>query len=319
MNLAIIIRNSIWVAPNFYNLCSIILVGILTFASVCAISSGGEIAGHAIITEIEIIDNKLNIVTDKPFIYTMLKSSDPHKIIIELPDARLGFSPKKITSDKGKIIAVIPSQTEEPLSTRLEIIFSSPVSFEDMNYYAGVGREGSHGIGVKEGREAMPAEVAVGSPKAEEKVVELKMAVPPTPEQGVVAPVAKAAMPGEKAVIPAVEVKEESAIIRPEQKVTVPVAEVKEESVFYAGVSRETPLTIATKEKAKAEPAEIATGQIAAPDETLRHVKPPAMPEEKKKPIFADKKSLYLLIIVASLLLLIILFITQCRKARKKK
>ncbi|MCG2710226.1 MAG: type IV pilus secretin PilQ [Thermodesulfovibrionales bacterium] len=100
---------------------------LLILASGCATTTGvQEERQIATLTAIDITDNTLNINADKPFTYTIYKPSDPYKAIVELPDMRLGIAAGKIKSDKAGITEIMPSQTEEPLLTTLEILLSSP-------------------------------------------------------------------------------------------------------------------------------------------------------------------------------------------------
>lgn len=190
-------------------LISIFILSILMLASGCASTGGGKSSGQgpqlAVITGIDLADNKLNIVVNKPFTYTIYKSSDPYKVIVELPDVRLGIPANKIKSDKAGITEIIPIQIEEPLSTKLEILLSSPVNVEP------VYKDNILAISVKEEAPAKIAEVTAEAPKAEEPVKEVKWAEAGKPEQ--------------KPLIPTAAVKEEPTTIKPEPKAAVPAKE----------------------------------------------------------------------------------------------
>ncbi|MDO9287707.1 MAG: AMIN domain-containing protein, partial [Thermodesulfovibrionales bacterium] len=196
---------------------------ILIFALGCATGGGkqGAVQGaqNPVLTALDITDNKLNIVVDKPFTYTIYKSSDPYKVIVELPDVRMGFAPTKIKSDKAGITEITPSQTEDPVSTKLEILLSSPVTVEP------VYKDTTLVLKVKEEPEAKGAEITSEAPKAEEKVQEVS-----APAGKVEEPVkwAEVAQPQpEQKAIPAAESKEESAVVGAEQK-AIMAAAVKE-------------------------------------------------------------------------------------------
>ncbi|MFA4920177.1 MAG: type IV pilus secretin PilQ [Thermodesulfovibrionales bacterium] len=204
---------------------------ILIFALGCATGGGkqGAVQGaqNPVLTALDITDNKLNIVVDKPFTYTIYKSSDPYKVIVELPDVRMGFAPVKIKSDKAGITEITPSQTEDPVSTKLEILLSSPVTVEP------VYKDTTLALKVKEEPEAKGAEITSEAPKAEEKVQEVsapagkveepvKWAEVAQPEQKAI-PAAEVAVAGTdpKAIIIAAAVKENDKTAKPEQKTTV--------------------------------------------------------------------------------------------------
>ncbi len=200
-------------------LCSIVMLAILIFNSGCATTGGSKGAGQAsqsaVVTGIEITDNELNIVVDKPFTYTIYKSSDPYKVIVELPDVRLGIFTNKIKSDKAGITEITPSQIDEPLSSRLEILLSTPVTVEP------VYKNTALLIKVKEEPEVKGTEIAV-TPKAEEKAEEVKS--PPEKAEEPVKEVkwTEATRTEQKVVTPTAEVKEEPVAQKPEQRVTMP-------------------------------------------------------------------------------------------------
>lgn len=103
------------------------LLAALMLTSGCATTTGvQEERQIATLTAIDITDNTLNINADKPFKYTIFKPSDPYKAIVELPDVKLGIAAGKIKSEKAGITEIMPSQTDEPLLSKLEILLSSP-------------------------------------------------------------------------------------------------------------------------------------------------------------------------------------------------
>ncbi|MEK7197626.1 MAG: hypothetical protein AAB151_08165, partial [Nitrospirota bacterium] len=191
---------------------------ILVFALGCATGGGkqGAVQGaqNPVLTALDITDNKLNIVVDKPFTYTIYKSSDPYKVIVELPDVRMGFAPNKIKSDKAGITEITPSQTEDPVSTKLEILLSSPVTVEP------VYKDTTLALKVKEEPEAKGAEITSEAPKAEEKVQEVSV---PTAKAEEPVKWAEVTQPEQKAVA-AAESKEESAAAGAEQKAIMAAA-----------------------------------------------------------------------------------------------
>ncbi|MEW6107797.1 MAG: type IV pilus secretin PilQ [Nitrospirota bacterium] len=97
----------------------------------CATTSGVKEASTtddaAIITNLQILDNKLVITSNKHFTYTVYSASDPYKTTIEIPDIALGNFTDKIASDKGGITEIIPRQTESPKkAVQLDVIFQNP-------------------------------------------------------------------------------------------------------------------------------------------------------------------------------------------------
>ncbi|KAF0145402.1 MAG: type IV pilus assembly protein PilQ [Nitrospirae bacterium] len=206
---------------------------ILIFALGCATGGGkqGAVQGaqNPVLTGIDVTDNKLNIVVDKPFTYTIYKSSDPYKVIVELPDVRMGFAPNKIKSDKAGITEITPSQTEDPVSTKLEILLSSPVTVEP------VYKDTTLALKVKEEPEAKGAEITSEAPKAEEKVQEVSV---PTAKAEEPVKWAEVAQPEQKA-IPAAESKEEPAAAGAEQK-AIMAAAVKENDTTTAKPEQKT-------------------------------------------------------------------------------
>lgn len=108
------------------------LIAFLIFIAACASTKDKKDSeqSSAVITGIDILDNKINITGDRPFTYTIYKSSDPYKVIVELPDVSLGTFTEKLKSDMAGITEISPYQTETPLSSRLEILLSSPAELE---------------------------------------------------------------------------------------------------------------------------------------------------------------------------------------------
>ncbi|MFZ3122950.1 MAG: type IV pilus secretin PilQ [Thermodesulfovibrionales bacterium] len=132
----------------------------------CATTAGvQEERQIATLTAIDITDNTLNINADKPFKYTIYKPSDPYKAIVELPDVRLGIAAGKIKSEKAGITEIMPSQTDEPLLSKLEILLSSPAGI--VPAYKGTLLT-LNIINLEEELKAKTTEKATETPKAEE-------------------------------------------------------------------------------------------------------------------------------------------------------
>jgi hypothetical protein len=115
-------------------LCALFLM--LLSASGCATAKGSAKESlkpqeYAVITGITIQDNVMTITADKPFIFTIYKPGDPYKVVVDLPDVRLGAFTTRITSQKAGITEVVPSQTESssPMA-RLEVLLQTPSSVE---------------------------------------------------------------------------------------------------------------------------------------------------------------------------------------------
>jgi type IV pilus assembly protein PilQ len=115
-------------------LCALFLM--LFSASGCATAKSSakeplKPEAYAVITGIDIQDNSMTITADKPFIFTIYKPGDPYKIVVDLPDVRLGAFTARITSHKSGITEVVPSQTESsaPMA-RLEVLLQNPSSVE---------------------------------------------------------------------------------------------------------------------------------------------------------------------------------------------
>lgn len=97
----------------------------------CATTSGvmeAELSdAAAVITDIQVLDNKLMVTSNKPFTYTMYSTADPYKTTVEIPDMNAGSFNKKIVSDKSGITEIVPEQMESPRkAVVIEVIFSEP-------------------------------------------------------------------------------------------------------------------------------------------------------------------------------------------------
>jgi len=82
-----------------------------------------------IITGIQPEDNSLSITSNKSFVYTIYKGSDPYKVTIDIPDMRVGGFTGKIVSSKAGISEIVPQQTDSPNpSVKLDITLQAPSS-----------------------------------------------------------------------------------------------------------------------------------------------------------------------------------------------
>ncbi|MDP3048283.1 MAG: type IV pilus secretin PilQ [Thermodesulfovibrionales bacterium] len=153
---------------------------LLILASGCATTTSvQEERQIATLTAIDITDNTLNITADKPFTYTIYKPSDPYKAIVELPDMRLGIAAGKIKSEKAGITEIMPSQTDEPLLSKLEILLSYPAGI--VPAYKGTLLT-LNIINLEEELKAKTTEKATETPKAEETKIAAEKEEPALPK-----------------------------------------------------------------------------------------------------------------------------------------
>ena len=83
----------------------------------------------AVISDITVQDNSLEISSNKHFVYTMYTANDPYKISIDIPDMRTGNYKNKIVSDKAGITEVIPQQTDSGSpAARIDVVLQTPSS-----------------------------------------------------------------------------------------------------------------------------------------------------------------------------------------------
>ncbi len=117
---------------RLFFLYSVILYFLVFIVSGCATT--GDVKGSSIpdesrvITAIDLQDYSATVKVNKPFSYTLYKSDDPYKLIVELLDVNAGVFTKKIISDKAGITEINPSQIESPFMTRLEILLQTPTT-----------------------------------------------------------------------------------------------------------------------------------------------------------------------------------------------
>jgi len=81
-----------------------------------------------VITAIDLQDYSVTVKVSGPFSYTLYKSDDPYKIIVELLDVSTGVFNNKIFSDKAGITEIVPSQVESPFMARFEILLQTPTT-----------------------------------------------------------------------------------------------------------------------------------------------------------------------------------------------
>ncbi|HXX81712.1 MAG TPA: AMIN domain-containing protein, partial [Thermodesulfovibrionales bacterium] len=95
----------------------------------------GESPGVTAITGINVQDEALEIKGDRPFVYTIYKSSDPYKVMVEIPNADIGAFRNVIKSESAGITEVMPSQIDVPKPVaKIEILLQTP-SGVDSEYH----------------------------------------------------------------------------------------------------------------------------------------------------------------------------------------
>ena len=117
---------------RFFLLYSVILYFLIFIVFGCAPT--GNIKELAmpdegrVITAIDLQDYSVTVKVSGPFSYTLYKSNDPYKIIVELLDVSTGVFNNKIFSDKAGITEIVPSQVESPFMARFEILLQTPTT-----------------------------------------------------------------------------------------------------------------------------------------------------------------------------------------------
>jgi type IV pilus assembly protein PilQ len=117
---------------------------ILLFTSLaltgCATSQARQEAAGPVITAVNITDNAVELTIKgeyAPTSYTVYKPADPYVVVVDLPGMGTEGIGEKMVSDKAGITEVRVVKTSEPaLSTRVEILMSSPSEVEP-EYTAG--------------------------------------------------------------------------------------------------------------------------------------------------------------------------------------
>lgn len=112
-----------------------ILIGMIIFAWGCATTgqANKDITGPelALIKDINIGDNRIDIKADRSFVYIAYKPADPFRVVVEIPEADIGKFKETIKATARGITEIIPSQIESPKPiARFEVILDAPVSFE---------------------------------------------------------------------------------------------------------------------------------------------------------------------------------------------
>jgi len=117
---------------RFFLLYSVILYFLIFIVFGCA--PRGNIKELAmpdegrVITAIDLQDYSVTVKVSGPFSYTLYKSDDPYKIIVELLDVSTGVFNNKIFSDKAGITEIVPSQVASPFMARFEILLQTPTT-----------------------------------------------------------------------------------------------------------------------------------------------------------------------------------------------
>ncbi|MEW6675617.1 MAG: type IV pilus secretin PilQ [Nitrospirota bacterium] len=112
-------------------LCYCATVLLLYCASGCAtiteVKESSQLQEVPVITDIELQDYVITVKISKPFMYTIYRSSDPYKMVVELLDVNIGTFKNKIVSDKAGITEIVPYQIESPsLMAKLEMLLHTP-------------------------------------------------------------------------------------------------------------------------------------------------------------------------------------------------
>src|SRR4030066_641161 len=117
---------------RFFLLYSVILYFLIFIVFGCA--PRGNIKELAmpdegrVITAIDLQDYSVTVKVSGPFSYTLYKSNDPYKIIVELLDVSTGVFNNKIFSDKAGITEIVPSQVKSPFMAMFEILLQTPTT-----------------------------------------------------------------------------------------------------------------------------------------------------------------------------------------------
>lgn len=123
-------RGRCWRLFFLYSFLSFFLIFIISGCATTDNIKESAIPEDKVITAIDLQDYSVTVKVNKPFSYTLYKSDDPYKIIVNLLDVNSGVFNKKIVSDKVGITQIIPSQINNPFMTRLEILLQTPTTAE---------------------------------------------------------------------------------------------------------------------------------------------------------------------------------------------
>ncbi|MBM4136573.1 MAG: type IV pilus secretin PilQ [Nitrospira sp.] len=120
---------------RFKSLFSVVFLVIFISTLGCATTSGvkapSQVKEAPVLTNIDIRDYSVTLTVSKPFVYTIYRSDDPYKMVVDLPDTSIGAFNSRIVSDKSGITEIIPSQVESPsFLARLELLLQTPSMVE---------------------------------------------------------------------------------------------------------------------------------------------------------------------------------------------
>ncbi len=85
----------------------IVLIFPLGCATTSDVKESLEVPEVRVITGIETQNYEVTVTVNKPFSY-ILRSTDPHKVVVELPDVSIGAFNNKIVSNKAGITEIVP-------------------------------------------------------------------------------------------------------------------------------------------------------------------------------------------------------------------
>ncbi|MBI5187559.1 MAG: AMIN domain-containing protein, partial [Nitrospirae bacterium] len=109
-----------------YALC-FLLVFVWGCATISEVKESSQLQEVPVITGIDLQDYVITVKISKPFMYTIYRSSDPYKMVVELPDVNIGTFKNKIVSNRAGITEIVLSQIESPsVMTKLEMLLHTP-------------------------------------------------------------------------------------------------------------------------------------------------------------------------------------------------
>ena len=113
----------------FVSLIAILFIGI--GCATTGVEQPSQVEKPNILTGIDIQDYTVTVTADKPFTYTIYRSSDPYRMFIELLDVNIGAFNSKIVSNKAGLTEIVPSQVESPaFVAKLEMLLQTPSEVE---------------------------------------------------------------------------------------------------------------------------------------------------------------------------------------------
>ncbi len=108
-----------------YAICSMLII-LLGCATTSDVKESLKVPEVPVITGIETQNYEVTVTVNKPFSY-ILRSTDPHNVVVELPDVSIGAFNNKIVSNKAGITEIVPSQIDSPSPiARLEMFVQTP-------------------------------------------------------------------------------------------------------------------------------------------------------------------------------------------------